>query len=434
MFCITNYHTNHINGHQQLGQGHGEPDGIRPGNSRQQEDQDAADDKPPGDGNDKRRLGLHNSLEIIGGEDIQRQQQERKTVGLDNGRRDLQDFLRWGHKQADKLVGDGQAEDRPDNAEKGGGPKSVPQGLPDAAPFSRPEVGGKNRLGRLAHAVGAALDESADVDDDPVNGKGVGAKVGHDLPVEEDGQDAHGDINEESGKAGDEDFPEFPEQFVGPDQPQGVFLPEKVGQHDDDGNHRTNGGGKPRAHGPHIAGEHKEIVPKDVKDAACQNAAGGQGWVLVIAEVGRQGLGEQEAGDHEFYGQDIFPGQCQGVAFRAEKLQKLTVKKGNNDPHDDGQDDRTDDGSGEILVGPANLPVPLAPDGAEDDGAADAHEEPQTVNNVPDGGHNRQRRRAFRPVVLAHHGHIHNGVDGSNQGAAEGGRQILEIEGFDFAA
>lgn len=38
----------------------------------------------------------------------------------------------------------------------------------------------------------------------------------------------------------------------------------------------------------------------------------------------------------------------------------------------------------------------------------------------------------FRPVILADHGHIDNGVDGRDQGAAKGGRKVFEVKRLDF--
>lgn len=158
----------------------------------------------------------------------------------------------------------------------------ISQRLPDAVPFARAEIGGQNRLRRLPDTIGAALHEGADVDDHAVNGKGVCPQIRHDLPVEQNGQNPHGNIDEEGGEPGYGNFPEFAEQIGGPHQPQGVFLHEEVGQHDDNRNHGTDGCGKPCTERPHIAGENKDVIAKYVKDAARQHGGGGQGGVLSL--------------------------------------------------------------------------------------------------------------------------------------------------------
>ena len=56
--------------HKELGDGHGQPQGIAPGDPGQHQDQAAADDQSPGHGHNEGRLWLHDSLEIIGGENI----------------------------------------------------------------------------------------------------------------------------------------------------------------------------------------------------------------------------------------------------------------------------------------------------------------------------------------------------------------------------
>ena len=221
--------------------------------------------------------------------------------------------------------------------------------------------------------------------------------------------------------------------WVGRTRRRVLRLRTKWGEHDQDGDHRADGGGQARAEGAHVAGEDEEVIAEDVEDAAGQHRRGGQGGVFVIAQVGRQRLGKEKAGDDKFNGPDILPRQDQGVPLRAEELQQRSVKQGDGRPHHRGQHSRAEDGKGKVFIGPADLPVALSADGAQQHRPADAHEQPQAVNDVPDGGHHRQRRSPLRPVVLAHHGHVHNGVDGGDQRAAEGGGQILEVKGFDLA-
>jgi len=75
-FCIFFHGRDSIDRHQQLGNRHGQPQGVRSQHHRQRQDQHPADHQSPSHRHDERRPGLHNGLEIIGGEDIQRQQWE----------------------------------------------------------------------------------------------------------------------------------------------------------------------------------------------------------------------------------------------------------------------------------------------------------------------------------------------------------------------
>lgn len=69
---------------QQLRDRHGPPDRGRPKHGCQQQNQRAADDEPPRDGDEKRSARLEDGLKIIRGKDIQRQQH-----GGQHGRREI---------------------------------------------------------------------------------------------------------------------------------------------------------------------------------------------------------------------------------------------------------------------------------------------------------------------------------------------------------
>lgn len=101
-----------------------------------------------------------------------------------------------------------------------------------------------------ARHCSTALHKGTDIDNYPVYGKGVRAQISHDLPVKQNRQDSHGDINEKCGKTGYRYFSEFTEQIGGTNQPQGIFLHDEVGQHNKDGNHGADGRGKPGAKMP----------------------------------------------------------------------------------------------------------------------------------------------------------------------------------------
>lgn len=78
----------------------------------------------------------------------------------------------------------------------------------------------------LAHAVAAALDQGAHVHQHPVDRQGVAPQPGHDLPVEEDGEDAHGDVHEKGGEPRDPDLPHGGKHGPPPTRRR-VFLRER---------------------------------------------------------------------------------------------------------------------------------------------------------------------------------------------------------------
>ena len=69
---------------------------------------------------------------------------------------------------------------------------------------------------------------------------------------------------------------------------------------------------------------------------------------------------------------------------------------------------------------------------AEDDAAADTGQQAEAVDHVPHRRHHRQSRRAIRPLILAHHGHIHHAVNAGDQRTAKGGRQVFEVQRLDL--
>lgn len=102
----------------------------------------------------------------------------------------------------DKLVGDCKAKYCPNNAEKGCRSNGIPQCLPNTLSFSCTKIGRDNRLRRLPDAISAALYKGTDIDNHPIYGECICAQISHDLPVKENGQNAHGNVNEECRKSG----------------------------------------------------------------------------------------------------------------------------------------------------------------------------------------------------------------------------------------
>lgn len=89
---------------QPLRDRHGPPDRGRPKHGRQQQNQRAADDEPPRDGNEKRSARLEDGLKIIRGKDIQRQQH-----GGQDGRREILVCLRLSRRAAAALCAEQDA-------------------------------------------------------------------------------------------------------------------------------------------------------------------------------------------------------------------------------------------------------------------------------------------------------------------------------------
>lgn len=74
--CVFADHRSGVKHDQQLRDWHRKPDRIGVDQRRKNHDQNAADDKSPCHRNNERCLRLHDRLEIIGREDVERQQQE----------------------------------------------------------------------------------------------------------------------------------------------------------------------------------------------------------------------------------------------------------------------------------------------------------------------------------------------------------------------
>ena len=418
--------------HKKLGDGHGQPQGIAPGQCRQNQSQPAADDQASGHGHHKRRPGLHDGLEIVGGENIEGQQQEGHGVGADDTRSHGQDFRGGRHENPDIQPGTGHAEHRPEHPEKGRRAQSQPENLPDAPALARAEVGGHNGLSGLAYAVGAALGEGADLDHRPVNGQGVGSQVAHDLPVEEHRKDAHGHVHEKRGKTSDENFPEPPEKPGGSDKPQGVLPAEKMGQHHAGGNGRADGRGQTRAKNAHITAEYKENIAENVENSPGQYCQSSPTRIAVGLQKEHQHLIDEKQREHEFHRPQVGLCQRQQLRVRAEEGQDGGLEAPDAEPGKHRQHRRADDRGGKILIFRA-VPGAAAPAGAENHAAARAQKQTQAIDQVPTGSHYRQSRGTLRPLVLTHHRRVHHGVDAADEGTAEGRRQIFSVHRSDIS-
>ena len=143
--CIPFDHNRHIDRDDQLRDGHGEPDGRCRGDGGREQDQNAADDRAFGDGDHKGSTGLHDCLEIVGGEDVQRQQ-IGNAVATDDARRDFQNAVGGGHKDPDEQIGDRQINALPEQTEDESGGDGIFQNLPDLIPLMGAVVHGDDGL------------------------------------------------------------------------------------------------------------------------------------------------------------------------------------------------------------------------------------------------------------------------------------------------
>ena len=117
---------------------------------------------------------------------------------------------------------------------------------------------------------------------------------------------------------------------------------------------------------------------------------------------------------------------CQCV--RAEKAQNRLLQQPDAGPCQRRQQHGGQHGRREILVRlslPRRAAAALC---AEQDTAADAREQAETVNDIPHRRHDRQRRRAVRPLILADHRHVHNAVNARDERAAERRQKIFAVD------
>lgn len=201
-----------------------------------------------------------------------------------------------------------------------------------------------------------------------------------------------------------------------------------MGKEDTEGDEGAQHRGQTGAEDPQIQSKDKEIIPKDIEDAAGQNGSCGQSRGTVVAEEGGQHLVEQKQWNAKLDRQQIPLCQRKQGILSAEKAKQRGVKEDHHPPAQRPQNYGRQKGGSEGLglAFPSRLTAP--PGRGEEHRAADPGEESQTVNEIPDGCHHRQSGGALRALVLSHHGHVHHGVDGADEGAAKGRSQIPPIQ------
>ena len=206
-----------------------------------------------------------------------------------------------------------------------------------------------------------------------------------------------------------------------------------MGQHHKEGNDRTDGRCQSGTVNAHVAGEHEKVITENIEDAPGQYAEGSQARIIVVPQEGCQHLIEQVQGEDPQDGGHVGFGHGQQRFIRTEEGEYRFFKAEDAHPAQSGQQHRANDGDGKILHFTAVMDSVAASLGTENHTAADAHQQPQAVDDVPHRGYHCQCCRAVGTVILPHHGHIHNGVDAGNQCTAKGSTQVLEVKGLDFA-
>lgn len=192
-------------------------------------------------------------------------------------------------------------------------------------------------------------------------------------------------------------------------QSKRIFAAEKVRQHHNKRNPRADSCCKPCAVDAHPAGKYENVIAKNIERAAGQHAQRGKAGIGVVSQKCRQHLIQQKQREHPLNRAHVFPSQRRQRFIRAEESQNRPLKAQESRPCQQGQNRRTNDCRCEILVLAAVLLFTAALR-AENDAAADAHQQAQTVDNIPDRRNDRQRRRSLRAVILPHHRRIHNGI------------------------
>ena len=115
-----------------------------------------------------------------------------------------------------------------------------------------------------------------------------------------------------------------------------------MGQHHDKGNAGADRGGKSRAVYAHIAGKDKNIIAKDVENAAGEHAERRKTGISIVAQKRREHLVEQKQREYHFNRPQVGNRQRQQLFVRAEEGQDRPIEAQNGDPRNRGERERTD--------------------------------------------------------------------------------------------
>ena len=207
-----------------------------------------------------------------------------------------------------------------------------------------------------------------------------------------------------------------------------------MAQHRREGERSPDRRREPRPHDAHIQGKDEKIISRDVEKPAEEHRGGGKPRAAVVAQEGGQHLVEDEYRHGELHRPQVLPRKRQKRLVRAEEQEHPPIEKNDSRPAEGGENHRSDKCRREIIVRAALTRAALSPGDAEQHAAADPREQPEAVDDIPDGRDDGQRRRAVGPMVLADDRHVHDAVNRADHRAAEGRSEISEIYGADPAA
>lgn len=146
-----------------------------------------------------------------------------------------------------------------------------------------------------------------------------------------------------------------------------------MGQHDEERDAGAYRRGKPRAVNPHVKGKYKDIVAKNIEQAAGQDTCCCQPGIAVISQKCSQHLVEQEKRHNDFNRFQIGLRQRKQIDVRTEKQQDRLFKEQNCQPRYHRQYGGADHRRCKIFIFNFTFALRLPPKGTKDNGAANPH-------------------------------------------------------------
>ncbi len=166
---------------------------------------------------------------------------------------------------------------------------------------------------------------------------------------------------------------------------------EEVTEQDAQLNDGSQGGGKSRAVDAHIQQEDEAVIPGDIEDTAGKHGGGGETRAAVIAQEGGEQLVEQKDRHRKGDRTQVFHRQREQGVIGAEQPQHGFRQQEDQPPAERRKPGAEQHSGGEEAVLGAVVP---ASGRRQRKSTADAGEQPQAVNDVPDGREYGQSSRA----------------------------------------
>ena len=202
-----------------------------------------------------------------------------------------------------------------------------------------------------------------------------------------------------------------------------------MGQHDCRRNKLTDRSGQSCTENPQIQREYTEIIPEGITHAADDHRFGCQPRIAVVAQIGREDIAEQAAGNRKENRPQIGIDQLQQFLVGTEKPEHRVPEQPNADHHQHRQRRPIQYRQGEILL--CRLLLPFSAVVGKQHRAADTGQQSQAVHNAPQGIEHGKSRISGGTVILPHHHGIHQTKDRGDQCTSRCRHQILDINRFD---